>query len=261
MFWTYRNSTVSQAVVVIVAAVGLLALAGSLQAGMISIKDIPATGSDAGSGISTSNTYTHTLDLGTGSGILSINEVAFTRVSDFSGTVNGFGYSYTVAGSAQKNAGGERSPAATDGNMATMLSDFFNPYSLNGNETETLTLSGLTAGTAYSMRVYYRPTTWDAINPGLGTGRVNTVTFNGDDANASIKVYEDDGYAAHYLQYDFNATGTSVTFTSTEVDTNVNNGFHIYGVTNQVMIPEPNILVLLISGLIGLMAYAWRKRR
>ena len=34
-----------------------------------------------------------------------------------------------------------------------------------------------------------------------------------------------------------------------------------YGITTAYVVPEPGALALLSSGLIGLLAYAWRKRR
>jgi uncharacterized delta-60 repeat protein len=204
----------------------------------VSIVDIPATGSDAASGLSSSKTYTHALDFGNGSGTIVVNGVTFNRVSSYSQS-GSYGFTAESPAHASWYYGNPRTPAASDGNMSTMLNDFFHTGGATNGTHSYFTLFGLTPGVSYSTRIYYRPTGWDPINPGSGGGRNNTITFNGDGVDTSIQVYEDSGYGAHYVEYDFTATGTAetITFVATSV-----NSWHLYALTNEV-IPRDNIIL------------------
>ena len=81
-----------------------------------------------------------------------------------------------------------------------------------------------------------------------------TWTCNGDGTDVSTTINEDAG-GAHYLKYDYVASGTTATMIAS-------GPWHEYGFTNQITaIPEPGTLALLATGLIGLLCYAWRKRK
>ena len=207
------------------AALGVWGLGFALSAGTLSIVDIPATGSDTNV-INPGKVYTHALRFGVETGLLWINGVPFAKVN----TATGTGYSYTNAGTFNTNAGNANTHA--DGNMNVLLTSMF--Y-FNGNANPVvLTLSGLTPGVKYSTRVYYRPWTDSST-------RNETVTFNGDGTDSSIVVNEDAGAAAHYLQYDFTASGSIVTFSTTPASVGVN--WHLYGVTTEeTVIPPPATL-------------------
>lgn len=230
-----RRIIAFMSVVLCVAAV--CGFAPSLEAGVISTVDLPATGTDAASGISPSKTYTHLLDFGTDSGVAVVNGVTFTLASASSGP----GYVYSPTGG---NVSGRPDGIGADGGMAVML------YDAKYNGT-SLTLSGLTEGTAYSTRLYYRQ--WNPLG-GSTDPRPVTVTFNGDGITVSTSFNECIG-GAHYLQYDFTANGDSVVIGLTS-------NYTMYGASNEVVLPEPSTLASLgIAGLFGLVAYAWRKRR
>jgi hypothetical protein len=59
-------------------AIAVAALAGPLEAGVVSIIPLPGTGTDAASDISSSKTYTHALDFGSITDAVSVNDVPFT---------------------------------------------------------------------------------------------------------------------------------------------------------------------------------------
>ena len=175
----------------VLAVLGLCVLAGSLQASMISIVDIPATNSDTNAGSSASNVYTHALDFSTSSATLSINGVAFTKVllngdkTAITPTSASYGVAWDAGISMNIYGTGILGSPPADGNMATMLDDAFIPYYA---DSMYLTLSGLSAHTGYSTRVYYRP---DSV--ANDPDRTNTLTFNGDGTDASKVIDENHG--------------------------------------------------------------------
>lgn len=234
----------------------VLACAGAAQAaGTISIVDIPATGSDVGSGISSSNTYTHALDFGSNSGWGStylINGVTFTHTAasapgnSLSGTdlTTGKGFSLAQAGVGVQTHPGN-GHATADGQMGNLLTDM--NYAFADGNPMVLTLTGLSAGANYSTRIYYRPWNNDAT-------RTSTITFNGDGTGVSTSINEDAGTLAHYVSYDFTASASSVTVSFQQT---AGGGWHLYGVTNQV-VPEPSSGLLLLGSAVAL---GLRRRR
>lgn len=244
------------ATLAILTAVVALATARSASAGTISIGNIPATGSDAGGPISNANTYTHALDFGPdGSGTMLINGVTFTRTNSFAGTDTTTGNGYAVAsvniGNGMQNTASGGTTFA-DGNTSALLFDFFHPDWTAVGQSYTLTLSGLTPGTSYSQKIYYRPFPSDP--------RTSNLEFDGDGTPVSQNVSQGADAAAHYVTYDFVANGTSVLTTFSVVT----GGWHLYGVTNEVVensaVPEPSTLALAMLGLVGLGFVALRKK-
>lgn len=244
--------------------VAAMALAGSsAQAGFLS-GPTTFTG-DGDIGISSSKAYTHLIDPGSGSAAV-INGVEFNKVTtatstdeaDYSSTL-GFKYTktpyntsigYGPIGFASGGATGTTSGSGAN----TLLSDFL--YGSGYNNSATIQLSKLTAGNTYEARLYYR--TWDASDPknialtfdeGSGTAQSTTINENGT------------GGAAQYISYAYTAASSSLTITLAQAD--IGNSWHLYGLTNQlvaVQTPEPSTLSLFATGVLGMLAYAWRKR-
>ena len=113
----------------VLATVAILAFGQALQAGTVSIVDLPSTGTDAASGISTDNIYTAKADLGNINSAATINGVEFTNEyhgsSQWEGPWVGAGFTYTYLDPIdrlQSHSGGSTS---SDGGMSTLLGDFF----------------------------------------------------------------------------------------------------------------------------------------
>ena len=218
-------------------------LAGSLPP---SIVDLPATGTDAASGISSSKTYTHALDFGATTTAVTLNGVAFHQTSvpatgndaggtdndrwDSTDTTGGRSGPFTMAKSVandwpQNNNG---TAAGADGEMLNLLTDFSH---INGSvvgSTQTISLGGLVPGTRYSTRLYYRP--W-----ALAGNRSTTLIFNGEGYNVSHTMNPDASAtaSAHYVKYDFTANDSDLTIVFT---VNVAGAsWHQYALTNEVV--------------------------
>ena len=238
---------------------------------------------DASSQISSSKTYTTKADPGTSHGgvAATINGVLFDKGS-ISGS--GIGATYSAPNMTYVNNGGGsggngelqlHGGNATDvptGAGATgvnnLLTDmvFTNPLGDNllpGNVT-TITLSGLTAGVTYSARIYYRQ---------FGVAdRDVTFVFDEDGAGpltANIFLNEDAGendFVANALTYQYVAQsdgfGGALPLVITLTQSN-NNGWHLYGVTNEVVneIPEPSSLILAGLAALGGLFVVRRKTR
>lgn len=107
--------------------------------------------------------------------------------------------------------------------------------------TTTLTLSGLTVGTEYSLTLYYS----------LLKDSVTTVTFNEGGQNATTGTLAASVNANHDQQnsvtYTYIAQASSISITIDETD---NAGFRLYGLTNldvHAAVPEPATWGLLLG--------------
>ncbi|NLF07317.1 MAG: PEP-CTERM sorting domain-containing protein [Pirellulaceae bacterium] len=241
--------------------VAAVVLAGAFaQAGTVSIVDI--TG-DADCGISSTKTYTHTFDFGRTDQVpATVNGVLFTVIGrdpsqptpmviygdnfqletfPVEGTTTGFNYPFPTTTTVPE----------TDGIYQLLVDGLYS----HGNHTNAkATLSGLTPGQDYDLRLYYRPRD-------VGGTRPETLYYDiGDDGSIENSQYvdEDAGDAAHYISYAYTAPSNGIV----SVDV-VPGGWCWYGLTNEVagVVPEPSTLALLACGLFGLLAYAWKKRR
>ncbi len=208
------------------ACVGLLILAQPVQAvGVFSSRLF--TG-DADSGVSSTKTYTHAVDLATDDGGSVINGVTFVA-----GALVGSNYTLTTpnTGTFQNSSGN------VTGGSADLVEDFF---FLSGSSSgvEVLTLTGLTVGERYITTFY---------NEAFGGPRVQNITTSD---GGSILGFDQDFSGTNngnLLQYDYVATATSISFTFDSVTDNAS--FHQYGFSNEVVpVPEPATLGMLALG-------------
>ncbi|MES2470449.1 MAG: PEP-CTERM sorting domain-containing protein [Verrucomicrobiota bacterium] len=214
---------------------------------------------DADSGIASSNTYTHALDFGTGSPGALINGVQFSAYpNSANGTLN---FLRTVSSGSENDNPGNGGHNVT-GDLANLMTDMI----YNGNNavggTTLWTLSGLTAGVTYDARIYTRQ--WASPSD-----RSSTLVFDPDGAGAISEstslINEDDALTvgmpaantAYYINYRFTAVaGQNLVITATQ--SNLNQSWHLYGLSNQV-VPEPSTTAF--AGLVGLGLLARRRRK
>lgn len=245
-------------------AIAGFALAADAMGATITIVNLPSTGTDLASGISTSVTYTHALDFGSDSSALSINSVPFLQVAP-AGTSDTFtGGSIASSDLATPknflNIDGNNIGSQADGNMALLLDDttLVLPLSSVGDYMQ-LTLTGLTIGQSYSTRIYLRG--WD----GGASETTRVIDFFADGESTSgnftdslVNVNSANGPGgASYFNYAFNANRTDVGLRFTTVTGG--NGMHLYGVTNQV-VPEPSTCLMTLAGLGALLGIRRRSR-
>ena len=113
--------------------------------------------------------------------------------------------------------------------MFTLLTDLIyetGPVDNTMKDWFLMDFGGLTAGDQYSLRIYYRY--W-----GNSLGRLQDFYFNGEgtqQAYSSNPVDQDAG-GAHYLEYDFTASGTDVSCAITNAAILGNESMMIYGAT------------------------------
>lgn len=216
--------------------------------------------SDADSGISSSNIYTHALDFGTGTPGALVNGVQFSAYNNAAvGTLN-FNRS-SSSGTANDNAGNANFTAT--GAIGALLTDMIYNGGNAVNGTSTWTVSGLTTGVTYDLRIYTRQ--WGAggtrnvslnFDPdGAGPLSESTAMINEDDATTVGMAAATDAY---YINYRYTAAaGQNLVITATQALTN--NSWHLYGLTNQVVpVPEPTGAALSGLAALGLML---RRRR
>ena len=176
--------------------------------------------SDGTCEISTSKTYTHKLDFGTGAAG-AICGVTFTKTSAASGTANGYGWSGFPTST---HVGNENVGISVTNTVFTLLRDMNYGIMNNG----TMTLTGLTPGKRYEMRFYNR--VW-----GAGT-RSQILTFDPDGTGPKQESFEFNpdlsGSLPNFVGYRYTAESSSVSIFLQAVNTN-NMSLHLYGMTNE----------------------------
>ncbi len=206
---------------------------------------LPATGTDAASDIASTKTYTHAIDFGATVTAVAVNGVDFHQASvpatgndgsnndrwdsiDNTGGRSGpFRMDKSMANDWPQN---NNNPAnvGSDGNMANILTDFSHINGTVVGSTQTITLGGLTAGTRYSTRLYYR--TW-----ALAGARSTTLTFDGDGTNVNLTFNPDQSATPEsgYVKYDFTANDSDLTIVFAA--NSAGNSWHQYALTNEVV--------------------------
>jgi signal transduction histidine kinase len=220
----------------------------STDAGTISLVDLPATGTDAASGINSTNAYVCALGFGGGPMDLAIGGVKRQQIVPggkeagadydhpvFVGTNLDYGGTWSLSGLYSGALGFARANSEhsqADGSLGELLNGC--TY-LSGNTAEgsamTLELGGLTPGMSYSLRYYYRQ--WEL--KGTFPRRPIEFAFNGEGADETYpgNPLDLDAGGAHYLRYDFTAAASHVTMRM--VTRKAGFGPHMYAATLQAI--------------------------
>ncbi len=181
---------------------------GPLRAGTITVKSLPATGTDAATGLNSASNYLCCLDFGNATAVGAINGVPFQHLAfpDTStvsaGTETNHGGTWSIWANLNlaSTSGGTVSAASqADGSTAVMLTDLgYVASSAPANSWLAQNYEGLSAGAQYALRFYYRQ--WSASG-----ARALNIIFNGEGTNqayAGNPLNEDAG-GAHCLEYRF----------------------------------------------------------
>jgi hypothetical protein len=211
--------------------IGLFAWGASpLLAGTLSY--FPIT-SDADSQISSTKTYTHAIDFGSGATVATINGVVFDR-----GNPGAFP---APTGSATIGTGTSNVPTAhagsgvtnTTGNVAALLDDF-----LYNNPNTVIQIGGLKIGQTYDLRLYHRQWGGDRRQTfgfdanGLG-GPENSAVINPDDATQTPPGL-DAANRAFGVSFAYTAWSPTATVNIDRVSPS-GGTYHFYGLTNEVV--------------------------
>ena len=211
--------------------------------GLAAISYTPIS-NDADCGITNSRTYTHAIDFQASGTAAAVNGVVFTSMSG-----SGAGFTRAVANGTVYSHDGS-GVVSTTGALADLMQGFLFNGSPNqdGSGLQTYTLSGLTSGITYDLRIYThaygsggsRPNTlvFDVGGAAAGTGEINE-----DNATSVGMSHQDDSY---YINYRFSATGTGIVFTAANA-TGSDASWHLYGLTCEQAGPAPTSVDLLDS--------------
>ncbi len=215
----------------LVAALALMAMAATARANII--RYIPIN-DETDSEISAAKVYTHKLDFGT-SAVATVNGVAFDQGLVSSLPAN-FNYQ-VISGSGSPNSHGGNGNHNVTGQVADLYQDMIYTGGNSPGAVTRATLSGLTPGDHYDVRIYTR--SW---GNGGGT-RVSNITFDPDGAGPVSKTRQineetsaadppslslDQSYA---ISYRFQAGTPQLTIDFEQLGGN--QSWHLYGVTNE----------------------------
>jgi len=179
---------------------------------------------DADSGISSSKTYTHLVDFATNSASPTINGVTFNNRGSWAFTVNPLSNSWNVAD--VSDGWGRTGNDTTRTGINALTWDF-----VYNSQNWTMELYGLTPGTTYEYRFYYRNFNYNdrtlTFNFYADSQQIGSIVFNAD----SISKTE---YGCLVVRYVAPTSGTLRYTCSSKLGTDT---CHLYGFSNE-QIPD-----------------------
>jgi autotransporter-associated beta strand protein len=183
---------------------------------------------DASTGISPDKRYTHLYDLGNLDPAV-INGVAFAKVTGNTPTFT----ASPVLTSHNGNdfSGSALGPVPTASALYTLLKDMTyisapNDATWGGFKDTVITLSGLTPGKPYELRIYNRSWGW-------GGGRQQLLAFcsTADGLYRDTFTFNPDALAPNALVYRYAPEGDTLSIKVSAMS--ANNGWHLYGLSNE----------------------------
>lgn len=222
---------------------------------------------NADSGISSSNIYTHKLDFAASApGIATtVNSVIFDHFDN--GDDGTLGFSYNGGGDSQNNGTSSSvANAPVTGAVGGLLQGFLHQNGSNAgfDRVQTMTLTGLTAGTQYDLRIYNGRWGNDGVD------RTNIFTFDPDGAGPisdvstvfdqndarSVGLSENDAW---YINYRYTAVAGENLVVTSQIKNTQGASWHLYALTNQV-VPIPETSSLTLCGIAGIGLIIRRRR-
>jgi fibronectin-binding autotransporter adhesin len=174
-----------------------------------------------------SGNYTTALAFNQGANLV-INGVTFNNTGTAGSGAGNLGSSWSVSGLPNFFASGNFPSGFTLASNQTtysLLNRFY--YGQGNGSVEDINLTGLVSGDTYDARLYYR--SWG----GPGDTRDANFVFSSGSASAILNNLNEDADAnAHYLDYQFVASGGSMTIAITPPGAG---SWHVYGFSNQLI--------------------------
>ena len=208
-------------------------------AGTLFYVPIPATGSDAQSGMDPAKVYTSAIAAGnTKAAGRTVNGVALGTLSGSGKTVTANGVTLSAATGTLINGGGKAGSIQADGAMADLFSGMIFNDGAGDNSEQYVVLdpATLTAGKTYDLRVYVCNASGENRQVSLSfagdsKAAVSTDFFNEDDATTSAGGFAEPNQV-YYINYRFTWDGVSTPgFTATQKFGSM--PFCLYALTNQ----------------------------